>query len=61
MPVQHPLGDLRGIPNLLGEIPIHFLRDQGQPQSAWLAARSADQTLSEPVRQRALQFAREWK
>ena len=40
---------------------IHFLRDQGQPQSAWLAALSADQTLSEPVRQRALQFAREWK
>ena len=40
---------------------IHFLRDQGQPQSEWLAALSADQTLSEPVRQRALQFAREWK
>ncbi len=40
---------------------IHFLRAQGQPQSAWLAALSADQTISEPVRQRALQFAREWK
>ena len=40
---------------------IHFLRAQGQPQSEWLAALSADQTLSEPVRQRALQFAREWK
>ena len=40
---------------------IHFLRGQGQPQSEWLAALSADQTLSEPVRQRALQFAREWK
>ena len=40
---------------------IHFLRDQGQPQSEWLAALSADQTLSAPVRQRALQFAREWK
>ncbi len=40
---------------------IHFLRDQGQPQSEWLAALSADQTLSEPVRKRALQFAREWK
>ena len=39
---------------------IHFLRDQGQPQSEWLAALSADQTLSEPVRQRALQFARDW-
>ena len=38
---------------------IHFLRDQGQPQSEWLTALSADQTLSEPVRQRALQFARE--
>ena len=35
---------------------IHFLRDQGQPQSEWLAALSADQTLSEPVRQRALAF-----
>ena len=40
---------------------IQFLRDQGQPQSEWIAALSADQTLSEPVRQRALQFAREWK
>ena len=40
---------------------IHFLRAQGQPQSEWLAALSADQTLSEPVRQRALQFARDWK
>ena len=40
---------------------IHLLRDQGQPQSEWLAALSADQTLSEPVRQRALQFAREWR
>ena len=39
---------------------IHFLRAQVQPQSEWLAALSADQTLSEPVRQRALQFAREW-
>ena len=38
---------------------IHFLRDQSQPQSEWLAALSADQTLSEPVRQRALQSARE--
>ena len=24
---------------------LHFLRDQGQPQSEWLAALSADQTL----------------
>ena len=32
---------------------LHILRDQGQPQSEWLAALSADQTLSEPVRQRA--------
>ncbi len=40
---------------------IHFLRDQNQPQSEWLDAISSDQTLSEPVRQRALQFAREWK
>ena len=40
---------------------IHFLRDQGQPQSEWLNALSTDPTLSDPVRQRALQFAREWK
>ena len=40
---------------------IHFLRDQGQPQSEWLDAISSDQTLSEPVRHRALQFARDWK
>ena len=40
---------------------IHILRDQDQPQSEWLNAISSDQTLSDPVRQRALQFAREWK
>ena len=40
---------------------IHFLRDHDKPQAEWLDAISADQTLSEPVRQRALQFAREWK
>lgn len=40
---------------------IHFLRDQDQPQSEWLNVILADQTLSESVRQRALQFAREWK
>ena len=40
---------------------IHFLRDQDKPQAEWINAISADQTLSEPVRQRALQFAREWK
>ena len=40
---------------------LHFLRGQVHMQSEWLAALSADQTLSEPVRQRTLQFAREWK
>ena len=40
---------------------IHFLRDQGHPQSEWLAAISSDPTLSAPLRQRALQFARDWK
>jgi eukaryotic-like serine/threonine-protein kinase len=40
---------------------IHSLRVQGQSPSEWLAAIAADQTLTEPVRQRALQFAREWK
>ena len=40
---------------------IHWLRDQAKPQSEWLDAIATDQTLTEPVRQRALQFAREWK
>ena len=40
---------------------IHFLRDQGKPKDEWLDVISADQTISEAVRQRALQFAREWK
>ena len=42
---------------------IHFLLDQSQLQSEWLNALSSDQTLSPPrrIRQRALQFAREWK
>jgi WD40 repeat protein len=40
---------------------IHWLRDQDKPQSEWLDAIAADQSLTEPVRQRALQFAREWK
>ena len=40
---------------------LHFLRDHDKPQSEWLNAISSDQTLSTPVRQRALQFAREWK
>ena len=35
---------------------IHFLRDQGQPQSEWLDAISTDQTINDRVRQRALQF-----
>jgi len=37
------------------------LRDHGQPQSEWLDAISSDQTISDLVRQRALQFARDWK
>ncbi len=40
---------------------IRFLSAQGQSQSEWLAAIAADQTITEFVRQRALQFAREWK
>ncbi len=40
---------------------IHRLRDQAKPQSEWLDAIAADQSLSESVRQRALQFARDWK
>ncbi len=40
---------------------IRFLNAQGQSQSECLAAIAADQTITEPVRQRALQFARVWK
>ena len=40
---------------------IHFLRDQGTAKDEWLDAITADQTISEPVRERALQVAREWK
>jgi len=40
---------------------IRFLSAQGQDQSEWLAAISADQTISDPVRQRVLQYAPEWK
>ena len=42
---------------------LHFLRDHDKPQfrRGGLNALSSDQTLSEAVRQRALQFAREWK
>ena len=40
---------------------IHFLRFQGQPQAEWLNALSADDSLSNPVRERAKQFARQWK
>ncbi len=40
---------------------IRFLRDQGKPQTEWLAAIAVDQTITEPVRQRALQFAHVWK
>ena len=40
---------------------IHWLRGQGKAQTEWRNAIAADQTISEPVRERALQFAREWK
>ncbi len=40
---------------------IHWLRRQDKPRSDWLDVISSDQTISESVRQRALQFAREWK
>jgi WD40 repeat protein len=40
---------------------LHILRAHDQPQSEWLNAISSDQTVSAPVRQRALQFARDWK
>ena len=40
---------------------IRFLRDDGKAPAEWLDAIAADQTITEPVRQRALQFARDWK
>ena len=40
---------------------IHILRDHDKPESEWLNAITSDQTISEAVRQRAFQFAREWK
>ena len=40
---------------------IHILRAHDKPQSEWLNALIFDQTISEAVRQRAFQFAREWK
>ena len=40
---------------------LHILRADDKPQSEWLNAITSDQTLSAPVRQRALQFARDWK
>ncbi len=52
-------------PILNSEVPdpslLHWLRDQAKPQSEWLDAIATDQILTEPVRQRALQFARDWK
>lgn len=43
---------------LLSEI---ILRYQVNPKAEWPPAIAADETISEPVRERALQFAREWK
>ena len=39
---------------------IHFLRDQGKTHQEWLNFITADQTISELVRERALQFAIQW-
>lgn len=40
---------------------IRWLCDQRKASAEWLASIAADQTISEPVRQRALKFSREWK
>jgi len=56
---EHSKGELRAEREALSL--IHFLRDHDQPQSEWLNAISSDKTISEAFRQRALQFAREWK
>ncbi len=40
---------------------IQFLLDQGQPKAEWQNILSADDSLSDPVRERAMQFARDWK
>ena len=41
--------------------PIHFMRDQDQPEAEWLDAVSADTALIEHVHEYVLQFARESK
>jgi WD40 repeat protein/serine/threonine protein kinase len=40
---------------------IQWLQDEGKPQSEWHNIIVADQTISEPVRERTLSYAREWK
>jgi len=40
---------------------IQFLRNQGKAMGEWPEAITTNQTISESVRERALQFAREWK
>jgi hypothetical protein len=42
-------------------IVVRWLQHKGQPRLEWLDAIKADRTISEPVRERALQFARERK
>ena len=54
------LTDVSRRPILNSELPDPS-RAQGQSPIECLAAIAGDQTLTEPVRQRALQFAREWK
>lgn len=39
---------------------IHFLRSQDKTHQEWLDAITADQTISDVVRGRALRFARDW-
>lgn len=40
---------------------VQFLSDKKKPQVEWKDAIMTDQTISEPVRDRALEFAADWK
>ncbi len=44
-----------------GALPSRSQPSRLASESQWLAALSADRTLSKPVRRHALQFAREWE
>ena len=60
-PLDFCIARIRRHPKKVAPRQIQSSADTEYSKGEWLAALSADQTLSEPVRQRVLQFAREWK